>query len=622
MIKEFLANHIAGKLFDKIIKKIADTDFVLDSTTKDIENALIQHASFAINWAKEVSFRDTDKKREIQNIYIELDLYVRPISDRIERDEQIDKTRLNDVILEAERHIALLGHPGAGKTTSMKMLCYNILSKDDFLESFNYPFIIRLREINKYSVFDMEEIIETLYDKILDELGVTLKNKTDKDKNVNTTENKRIIQVIKEKVVISILEELCPVLILDGFDEIPNSSLKDVVILQIQKLTNILENTLLIVTSRSSDFPYSLDNTDVYEICPLNDKQIESFSQKWLENEGISKKFLDEIKTTPYYDTTVRPLTIAHLCAIYARLGKIPDKPKTLYRKIVDLLIEDWDAQQDIKRASDYAKFEPDRKRDFLNRLAYELSDLTQKTYFDIDNLLNIYLKIYQDFGLKKSDLKKVVRELETHHGLFIKSGANSYEFSHASLQEFLTASYIYGLPQIPNNSDWINRFPYELAIAVSISSNPSQYFVFLIKERFLFNELNYLFLRSFIGRLILEKPDFNTTDEVVAMHIVLYSLFIETGLVAGNQVNKHVDIDSLHHNYLNVIKSLVTKNNIKWINNSYSIYSEIKNPMSQVICQLEHKNKDYNYPMDDFFDIEEFEIDLPGTLYCPKDLL
>ncbi len=45
--------------------------------------------------------------------------------------------------------------------------------------------------------------------------------------------------------------------------------------------------------------------------------------------------FTEQIKKSPFADTAIRPLTIAHLCAIFERAGRIPDKPKTFYRKIV-----------------------------------------------------------------------------------------------------------------------------------------------------------------------------------------------------------------------------------------------------------------------------------------------
>lgn len=104
----------------------------------------------------------------------------------------------------------------------------------------------------------------------------------------------------------------------------------------------------MIITSRSGEFQYSLNNTFEYEIKSLNNYQIESFIKKWLNNKKMASDMIKQLAKSPYSDTAIRPLTLAHLCAIYERNLKIPNKPKTLYRKIVNLLLEDWDLQRNV----------------------------------------------------------------------------------------------------------------------------------------------------------------------------------------------------------------------------------------------------------------------------------
>jgi len=75
-------------------------------------------------------------------------------------------------------------------------------------------------------------------------------------------------------------------------------------------------------------------------------------------------------------------------------------------------------------------------------------------------------------------EAQQVVNELETHTGLFIQSGYEQFEFAHKSLQEYLAAEYLVKLPSIPPERRILFKLPNELAIAVTISSNPSDYII------------------------------------------------------------------------------------------------------------------------------------------------
>jgi hypothetical protein len=46
------------------------------------------------------------------------------------------------------------------------------------------------------------------------------------------------------------------------------------------------------------------------------------------------------------------------------------------------------------------------------------------------DDLISAYGKIYDNFGLPRADAAKVANELESHTGLFVQSGYDTFEFS------------------------------------------------------------------------------------------------------------------------------------------------------------------------------------------------
>ncbi len=140
-----------------------------------------------------------------------------------------------------------------------------------------------------------------------------------------------------------------------------------------------------------------------------------NFALKWLGNKSKAENLIKEIQNSPFADTAIRPLNLAHLCAIYERIGKIPDKPKTVYKKIINLLLEEWDEQRSVKRNSSYANFETDRKFEFLSNLSFMLTTSLNRSVFSSADLIKVYKKIHKDFGLEADEMKQVVNELETH---------------------------------------------------------------------------------------------------------------------------------------------------------------------------------------------------------------
>ncbi|MEZ4676747.1 MAG: hypothetical protein R2932_21230 [Caldilineaceae bacterium] len=68
---------------------------------------------------------------------------------RIDSDEKIDIISLLKMFDIEHNTWILLGHPGAGKTTSMKYLCSKIIFEEAFLSnSCNFPIVIQFRDMN------------------------------------------------------------------------------------------------------------------------------------------------------------------------------------------------------------------------------------------------------------------------------------------------------------------------------------------------------------------------------------------------------------------------------------------------------------------------------------------
>lgn len=348
-------------------------------------------------------------------------------------------------------------------------------------------------------------------------------------------------------------------------------------------MANQIESSKIVITSRTADFNFSSENLSTFEICSLNKDQIKEFSLKWLDSKERGDDFVFAVERSPFNDTTIRPLTIAHLCAIYERNNKIPDKPKTVYKKIINLLLEEWDEQRNLQRLSNYGNFEIDRKFEFLSALSFHLTVSTNKTYFSLEDMENAYSSVYEDFDLSLKDMKTVLNEIESHSGLFLQSGFENYEFAHKSLQEYLTAEYIVRLPYIPNKRNLTERLPNEFAIAIAISSRPSDYFISFISNNFKTVKDVVRFVQLFINRLILEKPEFNSNHSVSLVSLIVYSSYLEVYMKDTNQLSLFI-MDNFASEFEVFINSITRRNTFDLIFNNYKEVSRLPSSDGNII--------------------------------------
>lgn len=484
---------------------------------EDCMEYISQHIAENINWATNISFRDAVKSKKLTDIFIELDLFITPLKLRVDTKEKIKTIPISDLLSDTEKNIILLGQPGAGKTTSAKKIFLELILRErEVYEVFSFPLVIRLKDL----AFNKEDNGLILFKEILNTLGIFYAFEGTVD------------DLIREKVLIHIfkdfIERLDVLIILDGYDEIADKKLKDEIVRNLRLITNSLLNSKFILTSRSADYDLHIENSSEYEICPLSEPQIGDFIQKWIDDSEKSKFLLKQLKESPYWDTTMRPLTLAHLCALYERNNSIPDKPKSVYKKIIQLLLEDWTNQRSIERKSKYAKFEVDRKMDFLSRFAYELTVEYNRLSFNRNILELIYNSICTDYGLPKEDSYQVINEIESHNGLILQTGADNFEFAHKSLLEYLVSDYLVKLPLLIRQTTILKKIPNELAIWVAVSSNPNLTFFELIYNILKEECVSISFLLPFLSRVLIEKPDFEPNPLFALTNIFMLNVIAE----------------------------------------------------------------------------------------------
>jgi hypothetical protein len=125
---------------------------------------------------------------------------------------------------------------------------------------------------------------------------------------------------------------------------------------------------------------------------------------------------------------------------------------------------------------------------------------------------------------LPRDQESAVVDEVESHTGLVIMSSIDTYQFSHLSIQEYLTAHYLVRRPDIESAIKFFRKTPAPTALAVCLSSDPNAYFsqfIFSLRDLGLISETRQQIV-SFIRRIVIEGPQFSVSANLGAAILLL----------------------------------------------------------------------------------------------------
>jgi hypothetical protein len=505
-----LGASIAPHIFSLLTNAIGTLNL---KDKQKISSAIELHLIEVINWATIDQIFGVTAPQGTDKYTIALELSTEP---RRFQSPGKAKTKHENDILSDPNNCLLLGEPGSGKTTIVKRLALTMLRKPPKNEHdiYQYPLVIRLRELQEK---------ESLISKIADNFGITI------EERIITTERQThdlLGKTTTEKVnhveyhvsnhnvidaVAAFLNDSKALLFLDGLDEVGNERIQDTRS-EIIDLSRKLNTSKIVVSLRSGNYVQAMEGFSVLEICPLSEGQIVAIKDRWLGK--IDTKFMDNLRALPYYDVANRPLLLVQLLILFRRYGYLPDQPSSVYRKLVNLLLEEWDAQRTIKRPSKYAGFDPDKKAEFLQCIAYQLMFRLGKVSFSEIDLLKVFRSIYEQFRLPENEAPEVVREIMTHTGIIMLGAIDLYEFCHLSLQEYLCAEYLVRAPILEHALEFMaTNKPAPLAVAVALSSEPSDWFSKLILPIINERRVSEENLSSFLSRVLIERPRFEKSE-------------------------------------------------------------------------------------------------------------
>lgn len=594
------------KLLDSVIDVIKNTKSkrVDKKTLNKVAELIANHQVKVYNFAHSIQFNGLGEPQQTNKHSISLSIS-RDIKQNPKNNIRTKQNLLTEnELLNDNKNYLLLGDPGAGKTTTMRRLVYKSIYGKTPLQSFErIPVLFRFIEL---------EDGEDFFCKIANSIGIIYETKKDErviryEEDKFTGEQKQIIEVIYKYYVGTVeLKDFLPkffndsniILFLDGIDEVKNS-LKNKVWTSIIHLSQHQTiSSKIILTCRSGEKERVLEGFYECEISSLTDEQISKISKLWLGKNNI---FLSKLNNVNYRDLADRPLFLVHLLISFREEGELPINSLAVYERMINLVVWQWDRDRDnIKRISIYGtKFDVFQKINFLKDLAFNLLYRIKQKRFDSQILKKAYLEIYKKYNLSENEADVVVKEIESHNGLIVKTGYDKYEFSHLSIFEYLCADYLVKIPiDRETFMGYIFEYPAPVGLAVAMSPTPSKWLAKLLikfSTRDITLDLNFQKnLSIVINRAIIERANFEFSVDLA------FAIFSILSMKNSTQFDELV---------LKLIDS--NKNVLQSINNCLGFYVELEQNYSGT------KFVDYKLIKKPEFKIDEFVI--PERISIPK---
>ena len=336
-----------------------------------------------------------------------------------EADEEIQKEKLDVLdVLKEHRHLVILGHPGAGKTTLMQWLLLKYAyghMKEKLAENL-IPIFITLRSLESGQSID-ERLPEIL-----------------KQHRFNGGEGFIRKQMEKGKCL----------LIFDGMDEIVDDETRKKFAGDIcGTYASLYGKSRIIITSRIEEFPVDCFTTSFREreILDLDIEQVHDFVHGILKPEDNPDELIRQIeKSEGLKKFVTNPLMMSLLTFVYQESHrKLPNDRVKVYHKCMQLMMEDRDKSRGIYEYRN--QFDSDDKELLLCKLAYDFS-LQNKWRFTEKELLDLWKK-NRPANLKESDLKKILKEICVANGILKHLSGKELSFLHRTFQEYCTAKEI-----------------------------------------------------------------------------------------------------------------------------------------------------------------------------------
>ena len=342
----------------------------------------------------------------------------------------IDAIRLNSKLI-------ILGKPGSGKTTFLKYIAQN---NELSLELDVVPILITLRD---YAYRSQQEKLQldAYIQYVLDQHDIT------------------------ESETQTILNQGKGLILLDALDEVPISQDNSICREIIDFIAKYRKNRF-VITCRNAAEPFKLEDFVQVQITDFDGDQAKQFIEKWfkedktlfpynqeslnlakekltrqVEAQSVSNKLkinrrrINDLRSIN--ELTKTPLLLTMLCHVVAEEGEIPRGRLDLYKKSVDIMLKEWDAERGISRER-LDGLTTEKIKVLLSKIAIQAHSKHAPviSQWEIESII---LQEYQEYEPKLDSLA-VLQFIESQCGILVSSGLGKYSFRHQTFQEYFTA--------------------------------------------------------------------------------------------------------------------------------------------------------------------------------------
>ncbi len=329
------------------------------------------------------------------------------------------------VVINENQFLMVLGGPGAGKSTFLRRTGLEALKGNK--GSFKHrciPVILELKRLTSQEV--------DLTKAVADELAYF---------GFPTSED----------FVVKLLEQGKLLLLLDGLDEVPRAN-SNTVIDSIQNFVTKYDKNRYIASCRIAAHRSTWSRFRDIELADFDDRQIQQFIYNWFHTEldrdtQTAEKCWETLKSSRHVaakELAQTPLLLTFLCMVYDRTQGFPVNRATLYRKALDILLEEWAAEKRIRHDTIYEGLNPDLEKVLLAEIGYA-GFVNDQLFFTQQELVNQIKSFLADTVDKPKylDGKAILNAIAIQQGILVERAEDIFSFSHLTIQEYLTAKYL-----------------------------------------------------------------------------------------------------------------------------------------------------------------------------------
>jgi predicted NACHT family NTPase len=220
--------------------------------------------------------------------------------------------------------------------------------------------------------------------------------------------------------------------LLDGLDEVPKAN-KDQVYQAIQDFVSRYnkkhQGNRFIASCRIAAFQSGFTGFTDIELADFDDEQIQQFINNWFQEERDQASettekcwnFLNGSSYASAKELAQTPLLLTFLCVVYDRTQSFPANRASLYRKALDILLEEWAAEKRIRHEPIYEGLNTELEKVLLAEIAYQ-GFVEDRLFFTREELIGYIQKFLEDSADKPKylDGKAVLTAIVVQQGIIL----------------------------------------------------------------------------------------------------------------------------------------------------------------------------------------------------------